>query len=79
MKYLNGNDVYRAMFCLIDLAMLSYVTSLPLACLMDNTRVPVLLRPLAHLLETPVGREMEMYLRLWSVDPDIVRCAMYEP
>lgn len=79
MRYFNVDNVCRAAFYVLDLLMLLYVISLPLACLADKTRVPVLLRPLAHLLETPVSRELEIYLRVWSVDPDIVRCAMYEP
>ena len=79
MRHVAVDDISHAIIYVAELTVLLYVTLFPVACLKDNTRVPVLLRPMAHLLETPLSPEIEMYLRLWHVDPDIVRCAMYEP
>ena len=73
------NGLVWAGVYLLELLSLFYVVSLPVACLFDKTRVPGALRPLGHLLETPVRGAMEGYLRLWHVDPDMVRCALYEP
>jgi hypothetical protein len=78
-EYRNVRKLVWAGACALEVLLMLYVISFPLACLLDNTRVPAALRPLAHLLETPVSRGMEIYLQLWHVDPDLVRCAMYEP
>ena len=64
---------------LLAVLVLAYFFALPIACRLNNRRVPILLRPLAHVLETPVYAAMEWYLGAWGVDPNLVRCAMYEP
>ena len=74
-----ASDPFSHGICLLAVLVLVYFLALPIACRLNNRRVPILLRPLAHALETPVYPAMEWYLGAWGVDPNLVRCAMYEP
>jgi hypothetical protein len=59
------------------LALCLYILSFPIPLKQNVSSVPRFYRPVAWLLETPVHRPLEWYLKLWGVEPDYVLCALY--